>query len=222
MGKKVIVTGSTGMTGELVLAECLASDAVDTVISIVRRPGGQEHDKLKELVVPDLLNYEASAEDFGDVDAVFFCIGVYTGAVPRDVFRKITVDMPVAFAKQVHQYSPQARFCLLSGAGADRTEKSRMMFAKDKGAVENQLSAMGFGAFHTFRPGYIYPVTPREEPNISYRVSRFLYPIIRLVGRNASIKSTELASGMFVVGVHETTDQEVLENGDILDQLDAV
>ena len=31
------------------------------------------------------------------------------------------------------------------------------MFAKDKGIIENRLSEIGFKAFYTFRPGYIYP-----------------------------------------------------------------
>jgi hypothetical protein len=37
------------------------------------------------------------------------------------------------------------------------------MFAKDKGIIENRLSEIGFKAFYTFRPGYIYPVKPRRE-----------------------------------------------------------
>ena len=219
MGKKVIITGATGMVGGHLLESCLTSDQVSEVISIVRRSSGQQHDKLQELVVKDLLEYTPDASTFSNVDAAYFCIGVYTGAVPREQFRKITVDMPVTFAKSLHQYSPQARFCLLSGQGADRTEKSRMMFAKDKGAAENQLSSIGFASFHTFRPGYIYPVVPRDEPNLSYRISRFLYPVIRLFGSNASIKSTELAEAMFRVGIGEGKEAEVLENRDILQVL---
>ncbi|MEO0725741.1 MAG: NAD-dependent epimerase/dehydratase family protein [Bacteroidota bacterium] len=219
MGKKVIIAGATGMVGGHLLEFCLGSDQVDEVISIVRRPSEQQHEKLQELIVADLTDYTPDETTFSNVDAAYFCIGVYTGAVSREMFRKITVDIPVAFAKSLHQYSPEARFCLLSGQGADRTEKSRIAFAKDKGAAENQLSAMGFKAFHTFRPGYIYPVVPRDEPNLSYRISRFLYPVIRLFGENASIKSTELADGMFRVGIGEAEAAEVLENRDILQVL---
>jgi len=70
--------------------------------------------------------------------------------------------------------------------------------------------------FYTFRPGYIYPVTKREEPNLMYRVSRVLYPLVKLFGKNMSIKSTELAAAMFKVGV-SGTDKRVLENRDILE-----
>ncbi len=141
------------MVGGHLLEFCLQSEEVTEVISIVRRSSGFQHEKLQELIVADLTEYTPDEAIFSNVEAAYFCIGVYTGAVPRDTFRKITVDIPVAFAKNLHQYSPQARFCLLSGQGADRTEKSRLMFAKDKGAAENQLSTIGFKGFHTFRPG---------------------------------------------------------------------
>ena len=113
------------------------------------------------------------------------------------------------------KYSPQARFCLLSGQGADRSETSRMMFAKDKGIVENKLASMGFRSFHAFRPAYIYPVTPRQEPNLMYRVSRMIYPIIRLLGPKLSIRSTDLAKALFLTGLNGGP-KEILENEDIL------
>ena len=73
---------------------------------------------------------------------VYYCVGVYTGAVPRDLFRMITVDYPMALAQTIKKQAPKSAFVLLSGQGADRQEKSRMMFAKDKGEVENKLEAL--------------------------------------------------------------------------------
>ncbi len=219
MSKKIILTGATGMVGGHLLDICLASEQVTEVISIGRKRTEKQHAKLQEVLVPDLLTYSPNDSKLENVDVAFFCIGVYTGAVARDVFRKITVDMPVSFAKTLYQYAPNAKFCLLSGSGADRSEQSRMIFAQDKGAAENQLAAIGFHAFHTFRPGYIYPVVKREAPNAMYSISRALYPLIRLMGKNASIKSTELAQGMFNVGMDSQNVTEVFENKNILEQL---
>jgi hypothetical protein len=134
--------------------------------------------------------------------------------VPAKDFRTITVDYPVALAKRIFLFSPDARFCLLSGQGADRTEKSNIMFARDKGAAENQLSVISFKSFHSFRPGYIYPVTARKEPNITYRISRFIYPIIQLLGKRFSVTSTKLAAAMLHVGINGYS-KEILENKDI-------
>ncbi|MEZ4685750.1 MAG: NAD-dependent epimerase/dehydratase family protein [Bacteroidia bacterium] len=213
--KKVIIIGASGMIGSLVLKHCLDSEEIGEVLSLVRRPSGIEHPKLSEIRLDDFSEYGQKGLNLNNIDAAFCCIGVYTGAVPKDVFRQITTDYPVAFARAVHEQSPDATFCLLSGAGADRSERSRMMFARDKGAAENRISDLGFEAFHTFRPGYIYPVEKRKEPNFGYRFYRFLYPLIRRIGTNSSITSTELAQAMFNVGLHGARKEE-LENRDIL------
>ena len=212
--KKVLITGATGMTGGIVLKHCIESSEVADVVSFVRRPTGVKHPKLKELVIDNFLDYSEHLKEFENVDAVYFCIGVYTGAVSKQKFKEITVDYTNEFIDTLKEYSPNARFCFLSGGGADNTEKSRMMFAKYKGMAENYMFASLNNAY-TFRPGYIYPVEKRKEPNFSYRISRTLYPLIKLFGKNASIKSTELAYAMFKAGLR-CAPKEILENRDIL------
>lgn len=211
---KVLIAGGSGMVGQLILLNALRDEGVSEVVSLVRRKSDLKHEKLTEIVVSDFKSYLANEEQFKGVGIAFFCIGVYTGAVPDDKFKEITVDYAVGFAKMLQQNSSDARLCFLSGAGADRKEKSRMSFAKYKGMAENQIASMNLGGFHSFRPGYIYPVTQRSEPNFTYKITRFLYPVIRLFGKNTSIKSTELAKAMFGIGL-AGYDQEILENRDI-------
>lgn len=211
---KTIIAGSSGMVGNLLLHRCLESDQISEVVSLVRKPSELTFPKLTEVVIEDFEDYSNHDALFSDVNMAFFCIGVYTGQVKDDLFKKITVDYAVNFAKAVQKNNADATFCLLSGAGADRTEKSRTSFAKYKGMAENQIDDLGL-KFYSFRPGYIYPVEKRKEPNFMYRVSRSLYPLIRLFGKNASIKSTELADAMFHVGVNGA-DKDVLENREIL------
>ncbi|MCP4441942.1 MAG: hypothetical protein GY810_23790 [Aureispira sp.] len=214
--KKVLIVGATGVVGNLVLKYCLASTDIDEVRVLGRKSVNNQSPKIKEVLTDNFKDYTPHHLLFENIDAAFFCIGVYTGQVPKDQFKEITVDYAIKFAETVKQYSPKATFCLLSGAGADRRERSRVAFAKFKGMAENQISALDFDRFYTFRPGYIYPVTPRKEPNITYKISRFLYPLIKLFGKNMSIKSTELAKGMFNVGLNGAK-QEILENRAILE-----
>lgn len=218
MSKKVLLTGATGMTGGILLELCLDSSEVKEVVSLVRKKTNQQHSKLTEIVLDDFTDYTSIESLLPDLDVVFYCLGVYTGAVPTDAFKKITVQYPFELAKTVVKYSPQASFCLLSGQGADRTEKSKLLFARYKGEIENKLSQIGFESFYTFRPGYIYPVTPRKEPNFVYRVSRLLYPLIKLMGKKYSLTSVQLASAMFSVGMNGFS-KEILENQDILSVL---
>ncbi|MCB1144404.1 MAG: NAD-dependent epimerase/dehydratase family protein [Leptospiraceae bacterium] len=215
MGKKVLITGATGMIGGLILELAIQSDEIESVVSIVRRDSGKVHPKLLEIKIPDFSNPDASASFWNSIDIVYYCQGVYTGSVGREEFQKITVDYPDTLANILIQKNHDLVFCLLSGAGADRTEKSRMMFASDKGRIENKLSQKGFKRFHSFRPAYIYPVEPREEPNLSYSLFRFLYPVIKRLGKNSSIPSTTLAATMFQVGLRGS-EKEILENIDIL------
>jgi uncharacterized protein YbjT (DUF2867 family) len=216
--KKVLIAGASGMIGELILKECLSSDKVEKVISLVRRNSNHSHPKLQEIIIEDFSNYGAHEVLFQNIDAAFFCIGVYTGQVSKQEFKKITVDYAISFAQVLKNNSPNAKICLLSGAGADRTEKSRTAFARFKGIAESKISEFGM-EFYTFRPAYIYPVTPRKEPNFMYTISRALYPLIKLFGKNASIPSTQLAKAMFEVGMHGS-EKEILENRDILEVLD--
>jgi len=113
---KVLIAGGTGMVGGLVLKQCLNSTEINEVVSLVRKPTGQLHQKLSEVVIEDFTDYTTQATSFEGVSAAFFCIGVYTGEVADDVFKKLTVDYAVAFAAAVEKNSPGARFCLLSGA----------------------------------------------------------------------------------------------------------
>jgi len=211
---KVIIAGGTGMVGSLVLNHCLNTADISEVISLGRKPTEKKDTKLKEVVISNFEDYSEQEHLFKNVDVAFFCIGVYTGQVSDDLFKTITVDYAEAFAKAVEQQNPNARICLLSGDGADRTEKSKTSFARYKGMAENRIAALNL-EFYSFRPSYIYPVEPRKEPNILYKIMRGLYPLIKMLGGKYSIKSTELGSAIFNAGINGAK-QEVLENKEIL------
>lgn len=212
--KNVLLTGATGMVGGIILHTCLKSDDVHQVTSISRKPTGIKHPKLIEVLHKDFTKLSGLEKYFSNQDAAYYCIGVYTGQVPRDQFRTITVDYTLAFADMLKEHSPEVRLCFLSGQGADRSEKSRMMFAKDKGIAENYLLQKEFKALHIFRPAYIYPVEAREEPNLSYRIFRFLYPVLKSLFPKSAITSERLGLAMFEAGLYGT-ELETLENEDI-------
>jgi uncharacterized protein YbjT (DUF2867 family) len=216
-GKRVVITGASGMVGGCALRICLESPVVSRVTAIGRRPTGISDTRLHEVVVDDFNDYSALPEALENQDAALYCLGAYTGAVPDDLFRRITVDYTLAFAKSLHSASPQAAFCFLSGQGADQTERSRMAFARYKGAAENTLLDIGFSRVHLFRPGYIYPVMPRKEPNRMYTITRFLYPLVRRLYPNIGISSENLAAAMVHAGLYGTGENEgpILENKDI-------
>jgi uncharacterized protein YbjT (DUF2867 family) len=203
------------MVGSNVLKACLESDEIGRLISFLRRPSGMEHPKLKEIVIDDFLDYSANEDLFKNVDIAFFCLAVYAGKVSKAEYRKITVDYTRAFASTLKEQSPEASFCLFGAAGADSSEKSRMQFARDKGAAENVVRELGFPSTYIFRPGYIYPVEKRKEPSIMYGLSRRMYPLLKAIYPNGVITSEQLGRAMFKTGLNGG-DQIIYENRDIL------
>ena len=136
--------------------------------------------------------------------------------------RKITVDYTVEFARVFRRSSPDASFSFLSGSGADPTGRSRMAFARYKGEAEKALLGSGFHRLYIFRPAYIYPVEPRKEPNLSYRVLRSVYPVFQLLFPNQVIRADDLAKAMVDVAIRADakTEQAILENRDIRAMVD--
>ena len=214
---RVVIVGATGMVGGYALRYALGSPAVGRATAIGRKRLGISHPKLKEVLHQDFADCSALAETLSGQDAAVFCLGTYTGAVSDAEFRTITVDYPIEFARVLRLSSPDAAFSFLSGNGADPTGRSRLAFARYKGEAEKALLAAGFPRVYIFRPAYIYPVEPRKEPNLSYRLMRAIYPAFRVLFPNQMIRSDDLAQAMVDVAVRGTEKRRslVLENSDI-------
>ena len=214
---RLVIVGASGMVGGYALHYALENPAVGSVTSIARRKLGMSHSKLKEVLHPDFGNCTALAKTLSGQDAAVFCLGAYTGTISDAELRTITVNYTIEFARVLRSSSPNAAFSFLSGAGADTTGRSRIPFARYKGEAENALLAAGFPHVYLFRPAYIYPIEPRQEPNFSYRLLRGIYPVFRLLFPNQVIRSDDLARVMVDVAVRGTEERRgpVFENRDI-------
>jgi len=215
--QRLVVVGATGMVGGYALRYALDHPDVGRVTAIGRKKLGISHPKLDEVLHRDFADCSALVETLSGQHAVIFCLGTYTGSVSDADLRTITVDYTVEFARVLRGSSPDAAFSFLSGSGADPTGRSRMAFARYKGQAETALLAAGFPHVYIFRPAYIYPVQPRQEPNLSYRLLRATYPAFRLLFPNQVIPADDLARAMVDVAVRETPEIGglVFENRDI-------
>ena len=189
----LVLVGATGMVGGYALRYALEHPAVERVTAIGRRTLGISHAKLNEILHPNFGDCSALAASLSHQDAAIFCLGAYTGSVSDAELRTITVGYTVEFARVLHTSSPGAEFVFLSGRGADPTGKSRIAFARYKGEAESALLAAGFQAVYIFRPAYIYPVKPRKEPNLGYRLLRAIYPVFRMSFPSQVIRADDLA-----------------------------
>jgi uncharacterized protein YbjT (DUF2867 family) len=215
--QSLAVVGATGMVGGYALRYALDNSEVKSVTSIGRKKLGIRHPKLKEVLHQNFADCSPLANVLSNQDAVVYCLGTYTGSVSDDQLRVITADYTIEFARVFRDSSPDAAFSFLSGSGADPTGRSRLAFARYKGQAEKALLAAGFPRVYLFRPAYIYPVEPRNEPNFSYRLLRAVYPVFRVLFPNQVIRADDLARAMVDVVLRQTQERQgvVFENRDI-------
>jgi len=215
--KRLVIVGATGMVGGYALRYALEDSDVGGVTAIARRKLGISHPKLTEVLHSNFADCSALAGTLSGQDAAVFCMGTYTGVVPDAELRTITVDYTIEFARVLHGSSRDAAFSFLSGNGADSTGRSRIPYARYKGEAEKALLAAGFSRVYLFRPAYIYPVEPRKEPNVSYRVLRTIYPAFRVLFPNQVIRADDLARVMVDAAVRGAPLRAgpVFENRDI-------
>jgi uncharacterized protein YbjT (DUF2867 family) len=155
---KVIIFGATGMVGQGVLRECLLDPDVRRVLSIGRSATGQRHEKLRELIRADLLDYSAIENELRRYDACFFCLGITSLGLSEEQYRRVTYDITMAAAKALAGLNPDMMFIYVTGVGTDSTEHGRTMWARVKGETENALLRLPFRAAYMFRPAAIQPL----------------------------------------------------------------
>jgi len=219
--KNVVIVGTTGMVGGYALRYALESAAVKSVTSIGRKKLGIKDPKLKEVIHENFADCSPLTDTLANQDAAVYCLGTYTGSVSDAQLRAVTADYTIEFARVLRGSSPNAAFSFLSGYGADPTGKSRLAFARYKGEAEKALEAAGFPRVYLFRPSYIYPVGPRKEPNLSYRLMYAVYPLFRVLFPNQVLRADDLAWAMVDVVTMErkgsVSGSSVLENRAIRD-----
>lgn len=215
---KVLVFGATGMVGQGVLRECLAAPDVTLVQTIGRTPTGQRHSRLRELVHADMWHYEGIDADLSGFDACFFCLGVSAAGMSEEKYRRVTHDLTLAAATALARLDPQMTFIYLSGAGADGTGKSGVMWERVRGGTENALLALPFKAVYIFRPGMIQPLGGIKSKTPAYRIfyslMKPLLPLMRKLLPDLIVTTAQMGQAM-LNAVRFGAPRRVLESADI-------
>lgn len=215
---KVIVFGATGMVGQGVLRECLAAPDVTLVQAIGRTPTGQQHPKLHDLVHADLWHYENVEAGLNDFDACFFCLGISSTRMSEPDYARVTHDLTLAAAEVLVRLNPRMIFIYLSGAGADQTGQSRIMWERVRGGTEKALLALPFKAVYIFRPGMIEPLDGIKSKTPSYRVFysliKPLLPVLRKLFPKEIVSTRQMGLAM-LNAVRRLPARRVIERADI-------
>jgi uncharacterized protein YbjT (DUF2867 family) len=211
---KILIFGATGSAGGSVLRACLASPAVGEVRAVVRRPLSLTHEKLRELVHEDYLDYTRVEDAFAGVDACLFCLGISATQVPGEAeYRRITRDFALAAARALRARSPGAVFHYLSGQGAG--VGSRFMWARVKAEAERDLIAEIDAV--CWRPAAIDGQPSRSEPWL-FKALRPLFRLLRPF-RGLYVQGEDLGRAM-LQATAEGLRGRILENREIRDLAD--
>lgn len=205
------------MVGQGVLRECLLDREVEGVLSISRTATGQQHVKLREIVLQDLADLSAIRAELSGYDACFFCLGVSSLGMTEQAYRRITYDLTLAAARILAEQNPNMTFVYVSGTGTDSSERGRSMWARVKGETENALLRLPFQAY-MFRPGYIHPlhgvVAKTAWVRVSYAMLGWLYPVLKAIVPN-QVTTTEQVGRAMIQVARRGFPKRVLETGDI-------
>jgi len=208
------------MVGQGVLRECLLAPDVERVTAVGRTPTGIQHAKLRDLLVPDLMDYRKVEADLRGFDACFFCLGVSSAGMNEARYARITYDLTLAAAEVLVRLNPQMTFVYVSGVGTDGTERGSVMWARVKGRTENALRRLPFKRVHLFRPGVIQPMHGASSKTrvyaVTYMLAGWLLPPLRALFPRRILTTESVGQAMLAVA-RRGAPQAVLEPGDIYD-----
>jgi len=214
----VVLFGATGMVGQGALRECLLDDGVRRVLAVGRAATGQRHEKLREVVVPDVADLSAVEGELVGFDACLFCLGVSSAGMSEADYTRLTVDLTLAVARTLLRLNPGMTFVFVSGTGTDGSERGRVMWARVKGKAENALLGMGFRAAYMFRPAAIVPmhgITSRTRwIRIANTVLKPVFPALKALLPSYVTTTEQLGRAMLKVA-REGYPKTVIEARDI-------
>lgn len=211
---KAIITGATGMVGEGVLMEALAHPDVEKVLVINRKPCGVAHPKLTEILHTNFHDLSPVADHLAGYNACFFCLGVSSVGMKKDVYYSLTYTLTMHMAEILSKQNSDMTFCYVSGAGTDSSEKGRLSWARVKGKTENDLMKLPFKKVYAFRPGFMLPEKGAKNAHGYYAVFRILYPGLRALFPGFVSTLKVVATGM-INSVLKGYEKPVLEVKDI-------
>jgi uncharacterized protein YbjT (DUF2867 family) len=215
---KVLIFGATGMVGQGVLRACLQASDVELVQTVGRTPTGQQHPKLRELVHAEMWRYEGVEAELGGFDACFFCIGVTSSGMREKEYTHITYDLTLAAADTLARLNPGMVFIYVSGAGADSSATSKIMWERVRGNTENALLRLPFRDVYIFRPGMIQPLDGIRSKTAAYRIfytlTQPLLPLLRAALPKHVLSTRQVGQAMLAVA-RGGARRRVLESADI-------
>jgi uncharacterized protein YbjT (DUF2867 family) len=211
---KIILFGATGMVGRGVLRQCLLDPGVESVLAIGRKPSGDSHAKLRDLVHADMFDFNVKPDELIGYDTCFFCLGVSSVGMSESEYTHLTYDLTIGWARALQRVNPAMRFLYVSGMGTG----GKAMWARVKGRTENELLEL-FPESIMIRLGALRPMHGERSkaPGGSVLLTLLApaWPILQWLWPNGVITTEELGRAM-ILAVRTPQPKRVLQSADLV------
>ena len=205
------IFGASGTAGDGILKAALENPEIETIRVFTRRvtpriQQGVDSGKVRMTLHMDYLDYSAIAEQFAQLDAVYWAIGISSIGVDEKTYGRIHVDFPARFVSTWLDASERPEISFHYISSSDISDDSRAMWAREKVRAERTLIAIAENTklrVIAYRPDYIGPTD--EEAHIGQDL---LYWFFAPVG--AAVRAEEIGKAMFEV----TARGAAFSNGD--------
>ena len=202
------------MAGSEVIRQAITDDNITQIIALVRRPLEIAHSKISSIIHQDFLNYDAVKDHFKDCDACIWCLGISQLQVSKQQYGVITYDYTIAAAKAMLAVNHDIHFVFLSGNKADRTEKSKVLFARIKGKTENALLGLGLKKLTIARPDAIWPKHKNKNAPLAYKLAFPFFPLVEKFTPAKIIGSVQLAKALLYL-TKNISEKDTYENTEL-------
>lgn len=212
--KTIILAGSTGLTGGLLLQSLIDDPEIGRVITLVRRPGQHPHPKVDERIVD--FSRLSTLTLPQETIAVCCCLGTtIKKAGSQEKFRLVDHDYVVQLALCAARCQVP-KFIVISAMGA--RSDSRIFYNSVKGDMEQAVLKSGVKNIAILRPSLIRG--KRSERRFGEELATLLFRILDffMVGplRNyASIKAHNIARAMHLLSKQNTPQNRIFLSDEI-------
>jgi hypothetical protein len=211
--KTIAIFGASGTAGDGILKAALASPDIEKIHIITRRvtpriKQGVASGKVQVTIHKDYLNYQAVIQQFKQVDAVYWAIGINSLGVDEKTYAMIHVDFPMKFVEAWSKISQKSDVSFHYISSSDISDESTAMWARQKRRAEKSL--FGFAKATNmrviaYRPDYIGAT--KEEAHLGQDI---LYCFFKPIG--AAVKAEQIGQAMIEVSARNNE----FKNGDKL------
>ena len=198
MEKTVLLLGSTGLIGSMILNQLLGDTSYSKIIVLVRKKQKFQHPKIVEIITDFKSVIDLSS--FNKIDSVFSCLGTTRKKTPDlKLYKKIEVDIPLEIAKRCLNKGLE-KFHYISAIGAN--ENSSNFYLKMKGEAEVALKQSVIPVLNIYQPSLL--IGNRKEKRLAEDLGAKIYPFINLfllgsLSKYKAIKANKLAEAMIEI-----------------------